>query len=163
VTGSRTAALLTTTPSMMAFAGRLARCAELGYCAHTGIHLDQLITFGHREISAQPILVRVDRAAVLDWTEHLRTHFEDWDFRRNSVAAESDHPGLSPSPDVARVTCTAACDGLSWSHPKLRFAALDNCSRAEERQPSWDSQPVRYGVSRPPLSSQSGSSRRTLR
>ena len=79
MTGSRTAALLTTAPSMMAFAGRLARCAELGYCAHTGIHLDQLITFGHKEISAQPTRVRVDRAAVLDWTEHLRTHFEDWD------------------------------------------------------------------------------------
>jgi hypothetical protein len=46
-------------------AGQLARRAELGYCAHTGIHLDQPIAFGHMEISTQLILVGVDRAAVL--------------------------------------------------------------------------------------------------
>src|SRR5271166_1929221 len=42
-----------------------------------------------------------------------------------------------------------------------RLLGVDNCSRGVERHGSWDSQPVRYGVSCPLLSSQSSSSRRT--
>jgi hypothetical protein len=47
--------------------------------------------------------------------------------------------------------------------PKMRSTGLDNRSGRVERQRRWDSQPVRDGVSRPPLSSLSSSSCRTHR
>ena len=46
-------------------AGQLARCAQLGSGAHTGLLLDQPIAFGHMKIGTQLILAGVDGAAVL--------------------------------------------------------------------------------------------------
>jgi hypothetical protein len=46
-------------------AGQLARRAQLGNGAPSGIHLNQPIAFGDMEIGTQLILARVHRAAVL--------------------------------------------------------------------------------------------------
>jgi hypothetical protein len=86
-------------------------------------------------------------------TEHLPTHSED--------------AGLSP---VVRELCWVRCPfsvNVRRSNKQgivqcpARLLGVDNRSRGVERHGSWDPQPVRYGVSCPPLSSQSSSSRRT--
>ncbi len=77
---------------------------------------------------------------------------------QNMITPLSHHRRVSHgrrTPPRAMVNCGAT--------RKIGSAGLDNFSRGVERQPSWDSQPVRYGVSRPPLSSQSSNSRRTHR
>ena len=93
------------------------------------------------------------------WTEYLPTPF-----RRLGPCGRGcrNYVGRVVISTRTRGVLTAPSHGLTSDEP-LAIPGLDICSRGVDRQPSWDSQPVRDGVSRPPLSSQSSSSRRTHR